>query len=170
MPEFILDHGTPEAARAFNKLDSFTQGYVQALFFTDSEPGTVREAEDDFSRVWNPETDSCLPGDVSFADLAPATLARIIADCERFQTVNAALLDAAKELEPKSPGFRYGHDYLDDERLGQLFWYARNGHGVSFTDDGDADCLKALQNACGWQTSFGQVDSYLGDDGQIYLM
>jgi hypothetical protein len=173
MPEFILDHGTPEASREFNKLDSFTQGYVQALFFTDCEPGT-RQAEpdetpDDSDCIWNPETQSSLPGDVSVADLAPVTLARIIADCAAFQTANAALLEQAQELEPGSEGLRYGRDGLNDERLGMLFWYARNGHGVAFTDDGDAPCLQLLQDACGYGTAFPQVDTGLGDDGLIYF-
>jgi hypothetical protein len=174
MPEFILDHGTPEAAREFNKLDSFTQGYIQAMFFTDEER-LCEESEGDHKMpavAFNLETmESRFVGgnSVSFADLAPATLARIIADCAAFQTANAALLEQAAELEPGSEGLRYGRNALDDERLGMLFWYARNGHGVAFTDDGDAPCLKALQAACGYGTVFPQLDTGLGDDGKIYF-
>lgn len=170
MPEFILDHGNQETAKAFAALDSFTQGYIEAMFFTDTEHNSVREAEPDSrDRQWNPETDSNLPGDVSFADLAPETLARIIADCQRFQTAHAPLLEQAAELEPGSESFRYARNTLDDRRLGQLFWYARNGHGVAFTDDGNATCLHALQDACGFGTAFSTVDSCVGDDGLIYL-
>ena len=174
MPEFILDHGTPEAAREFNKMDSFTQGYVQALFFTDEER-LCEESEGDHEMpavAFNMATmeSRFVGGDsVSFADLAPETLSRIIADCAAFQTANAALLDAAKELVPGESGLRYGRVELNDERLGMLFWYARNGHGVAFTDDGDAPCLQALQDACGWRTPFAQVDTGLGDDGLIYF-
>jgi hypothetical protein len=114
-------------------------------------------------------THSNLPGDVTFSDLAPETLTRIIADCATFQIVNETLLAEASELVPGSDGLRYGNDVLDDRRLGQLFWYARNGHGVSFLDDGDAPCLEALQDACGYGTAFSTVDSYLGDDGLIYF-
>lgn len=172
MPEFILDHGSKESARKFASLDSFTQGYIEAMFFTDSEPGTVRPDEDsaaDDPNVWNPDKHSSLPGDVTLADLAPEALARIVADCAAFQKANETLLAEASELVPGSEGLQYGRDVLDDGRLGQLFWYARNGHGVSFLDDGDAPCLRALQDACGFGTAFSTVDSYLGDDGLIYL-
>lgn len=167
MPEFILDLG--DKASEFAALDSFTQGYIEALFFTDEEQLCEESGRDMPSVAVNMTTmESRFVGGDSpgFADLAPEALAKIIADCERFQTAHAALLDAAKELEPGSPSFRYGRNPLDDERLGQLFWYARNGHGVSFTDDGDAPCLQALQDAC---RTFGGVWSYVGDDGLVYL-
>jgi hypothetical protein len=159
MPEFILDMGSPNDARRFNALDDFTQGYVEAMFFTEMEHGTDSDS-------WNPEEHSSLPGDVTFADLSQTALATMGADCARFQERNATLLDAARALEPGSAGFRYGRDALNDKRLGQLFWYARNGHGVSFCDDGDADCLRTLQRiaqACGgrWVT--------FGDDDMIYV-
>lgn len=169
MPEFILDLGSPEHARDFNALDSFTQGYIEALFFTDEEQLCEESGRDmpavafDMATMESRFVGGNSPG---FADLAPATLAKIVADCARFQTANRALLDQASELEPGSESFRYGRNVLDDERLGQLFWYARNGHGISFEDDGDAPCLEALQNAA---EAFRQVDSYVGDDGLVYL-
>lgn len=216
MPEFYLDTsgeiigtGKPnrngQPSTFWNHLDSFTQGYIQALFFTDCEHGTVSaknaaegagweetsegqwsrgpdpddgaeviadSAEQacelsDISNVWNPEEHSNLPGDVAFSDLAPSALARIIADCAKFQEAHDELLDDARNLVPGDDGFKYGRDALDDERLGMLFWYARNGHGVAFTDDGDAPCLQALQNAA---RAFCGSDVYLGDDGLIYIM
>ena len=36
MPEFVLDLGAPEAAEAYNALDAFTQGYVEAMFFAET--------------------------------------------------------------------------------------------------------------------------------------
>lgn len=174
MPEFILDHGSPEASREYAKLDSFTQGYVQALFFTDEER-LCEESEGDHEmpgvaiNLQTMESRFVGGNSVSFADLAPETLARIIADCQAFQTTNAALLEQAKALEPRGDGLRYANEALTDERLGMLFWYARNGHGVAFTDDGDAACLEDLQNACGYGTEFPGVDTGLGDDGLIYF-
>jgi hypothetical protein len=171
MPEFILDHGSPDAAKQFRALDSFTQGYIEAMFFTDAEPGTVRPDPDDTSEyvdpcIWRPEVHSSLPGDVTFAELAPATLQRVVDDCARFQKEQAMFLRIARDLEPGEEIFRYAKEPLDDRRLGQLFWYARNGHGVAFTDDGSAIALEKLQEAA--QAS-RPVDSYLGDDGLIYL-
>jgi hypothetical protein len=34
MLQFVLDLGSPEAARRFNDLDHFTQGYITAAFWT----------------------------------------------------------------------------------------------------------------------------------------
>lgn len=168
MPEFILDHGDAETAKVFRGLDSFTQGYIEAMFFTDCEHGTVRPDPDEATthRTWNPEENSSLPGDVSFADLAPATLARIVDDCLAFQERYSSAIDDARELVPGGDGFKYGHEALTEQRLGNLFWYARQGHGVAFTDDGDAPCLKVLQGA---SKLWRQTDSDLGDDGLIYL-
>lgn len=47
MPEFILDKGTLEAARVFQHLDAFTQGYIEAAFFTETgylENGDLEDA------------------------------------------------------------------------------------------------------------------------------
>jgi hypothetical protein len=172
MPEFILDTGDSDATARFNALDSFTQGYIEALFFTDEEqlcndPDSDFEMPDVAVNLKTMESRFVGGNSPGFGDLAEPALARIVVDCQRFQADNAALLGAACELEPGSEGLRYAREALDDRRLGQLFWYARNGHGVSFTDDGHAPCLEALQNAA---RPFRQVDPYIGDDGRVYLM
>src|ERR1017187_4437460 len=96
MPEFIVDTAggvalpdvpAGNSQHYWASLDAFTQGYMEALFFTDSEPGARED--------WNPETDSSLPGDVGFSDLAPDTLASIIAVCEEFQLSAGHLLAEA---------------------------------------------------------------------------
>lgn len=167
MPEFILDLGFSEHAKAFRQLDSFTQGYIEAMFFTDCEHGTARDL---FAlpgdTVWNPEKHSSLPGDATLADLSPEALEACVATCTAFQKANETFLGDARNLIPGEAGLQYGRNELDDRRLGQLFWYARCGHGVSFTDDGSAYCLEALQKAA---QRVGDVDSYLGDDSLIYL-
>ncbi len=169
MPEFVLDHGSPESARVFRALDSFTQGYIEAMFFTDEEQLCEESGREMPSVAFNLETmESRFVGGDSpgFGDLAPAALTRIMADCAAFQAANEALLSEAMELVPGEAGFKYGREALNDERLGQLFWYARNGHGVAFTDDGNAPCLEALQRA---GQACGGVWSCVGDDGLIYL-
>ncbi|MDI1263882.1 MAG: hypothetical protein PS018_11555 [bacterium] len=153
MPEFVLDRGTAESARHFESLDTFTQAYIEALFFTEAEHGTVTERESTSPRVrvWNPETDSSLPGDIDFSDLAPETLAHIIADCAAFQAdaTAAAYID---DLDAQA-----GHD----------FWLTRNGHGAGFWDgnwpEPGASYLDARSKAS------GGIDVYLGDDGKVYL-
>lgn len=148
MPEFRMNG----RCDAFTALDAFTQGCIECIFFTNTEPGTTRE-------TWNPETQSSLPGDVGFQDLAPETLASIIADCERFQKAHAKLLAKA-----------YNRPGYDEERAGRDFWYTRNGHGVGFWDRDELgkDLGAKLSACCGWRTKFPDVDVYLGDDGKVY--
>lgn len=162
MPEFEMA-GKEEPA--FRALDEFTQAYVEAMFFTDTETGSVQEPTDDFERRWNPETDSSLPGDVGFYDLAPESLADIVRECARFQETHEALLAEAYELSAD------GRPYTP-ERAGHDFWLTRNGHGAGFWDrqfEGDSDIGDRLSKVCGWQTAFGEVWSGMGDDGKVYL-
>jgi hypothetical protein len=145
MPEFILDHGSPEGSRTFASLDAFTQGYVEAMFFTnmsDSDDGDLEYA--------------------TVADLAPETFERIKRDCARFQEENADLLAQAYDRE----------DY-SEEQAGRDFWFTRNGHGVGFWDRKQLDAGDlgdALSERCGWRSkSFHELSPYLGDDGCVYL-
>lgn len=147
MPQFILDG---KDAPTFAALDPFTQGYIEAMFFTECEPGTTRE-------TWKPETQSSLPGDVGFCDLAPDALARINHDCAEFQRAKAALLSWA-----------YQRNY-DATQAGRDFWFTRCGHGVGYWDrkeleaKGLGDALSEAARKC------GQRWAYLGDDGRVYL-
>lgn len=65
--------------------------------------------------------------------------------CEEFMTVNAAAIEQALELEPGEEGLQYSRGrYMDHDRIGSTFYLLYVGHGVSFTDDGDAPCLKEM--------------------------
>lgn len=75
MPEFILDTGDELSTRLFAELDRFTQGYIEALFFTNQEPDAL--------------------GDANAGQLASVTLVDIQRDCATFQQANAALLTLA---------------------------------------------------------------------------
>ena len=99
MPEFILDHGTASAARTFNSLDTFTQGYVEAVFWLLDEE--IKDA--------------------TFADLAPEALASIKEDCRDFQEANAADLE---EIDDHQAGVDF---WLTRNRHGAGFW--DRGHG-----------------------------------------
>jgi hypothetical protein len=164
MPEFILDSAGTVDGRDFADLDLFTQGYIEALFFTDCASGMSMVDWDLPENVEAREegaTDGQIPTDAGFSDLHPDSLASIIADCAAFQEANAADLAAVYELEPG----RYANGAtIDERRAGQFFWYARNGHGVAWTDDFSsddpgADILERLQNVCrgmvGRNVSFG---------------
>jgi hypothetical protein len=140
MPEFILDHGTSEAAKSFADLDSFTQGYIEAMFFTSTGTGDDEELEN-----------------ATVADLAPETLDRIKADCAKFQAMRPVDLDEACD-EGRIDGY-------DLEAAGRDFWYTRNGHGCGYWEQ-DGAAWDSLDRAA---KSFSSVDLYQGDDGRLYL-
>jgi len=152
MPQFILDSaGTvdlPPAPVAFDHLDEFTRGYIEALFFTEEAPGVDSE---EFETPEYQAADGSIPGDVGFSELAPDALAKIMRDCAAFQAAAAPLLALA-----------YERDY-SEEQAGRDFWLTRNGHGAGFWDR-DAlaadDLGRQLSDLCGWRTPFAEVAIY----------
>lgn len=141
MPEFTLDRGSPDAARQFQALDSFTQGYVEAMFFTSAS---------------SPD-DGGLYG-ATFADLHPDTLKSIIFECQEFQSDNRHTLDEALD-NGRVNGY-------DDAAAGRDFWYSRNGHGVGYFDRGLGDAGDKLQEAA-YQACESTL--YRGDDDFLHL-
>lgn len=130
-------------------MDSFTEGYIEAAF-------------------WASTDDQGEPLDRKYtsADLAPETIARMTADCEKFQTEDSELL----EDWPQRSDYA-GHD----------FWLTRNGHGAGFWDrymesesfpkfhTYDKGKLKVLgEKLAEASHKFGDFDLYVGDDGRIY--
>lgn len=142
MPEFILDHGSSEARQQFRTLNYFTQGYIEAMFFTST--GTGDDAENGLEHA-------------TVAELAPSTLDSIVADCKAFQVAHADNL-----AEACDNGRILGYDM---ERAGNDYWYTRNGHGTGFCDRGLGDIGDKLAKAARYS------ERYLvrGDDGLIYL-
>lgn len=126
-------------------LDSFTQGYIEALFFTSQ--GDDGEAFEQ-----------------GFSDLAPEALARIISDCAAFQASGTAWCTYAQ-----SPHVKSSADAATEQQAGGDFWFTRNRSGVGFWErepgvyGTHADALTDAAYA------FGEVDAYLGDDGRVYL-
>jgi hypothetical protein len=148
MPEYILPI---DDRKNWNSLDAFTQGYIEAIFFTNVEPGTTAETHE-------PETQSSLPGDASFDDLSEEAVAEIKRECAEFQARYAAEIAKAIEI---------GKDY-DDAAAGRDFWYTRCGHGVGFWGRDLGEIGDKLTAACGFRTEFPDRSVYLGDDGRIY--
>lgn len=162
MPEFQLDtSGTvlglpieteaggmkPDGCYSWNVLDAFTQGYIEALFFT-----------------W-PENEGDYIGGITspgFSDLAPETLGLIIRDCATFQRETSAYLADAYMREP--------FNEYKPKQAGSDFWFSRCGHGVGYWDrpqlkaDGLGDILTGIA-----ADEFGNVDAYLGDNGRVYI-
>ena len=119
MPEFILDHGDTEHFKLFHGLDAFTQGYIEAAFFTSTGSGDDESLET-----------------ATTAEIAPTALAAVVADCARWQEANAALLAEA-----------YATGY-EPQRAGNDYWYTRNGHGTGFWDRDLGETGDMLANAC----------------------
>ena len=160
MPEFSLDRGTPESAKVFEALDAFTQAYIETAFWIEMEMGTFREPHEG-AATWDPEVHSSLPGDVTFADLSPETLERMVKDCDEFMHSDAWLLICA------ALGDKLDFDGGADSRQGgHDFWLTRNGHGAGFWDgDWPEPYATQLTEAA---KRFGTFELYLGDDGRIY--
>lgn len=139
MPEFILDHGDSETAKRFKALDSFTQGYIEAMFFTSTGSGDDGDLED-----------------ATIAELAPSAWEMILRDCKAFQEGYADDLQEAYDQDKANYGaIEAGRDY----------WYTRNGHGVGYWDRDLGDIGEALSKASGRH----ELYLVRGDDGLIYL-
>jgi hypothetical protein len=141
MPQFGLDHGSPYSAARYKALDAFTQGYIEAMMWTDA-----------------PEA--------SLDKLAPETWQIVERDCAAFQIGNAAALSAATDGGLGQQWPHSGGPYTM-HRAGRDYWLTRNGHGAGFDDHGmdaaiEADLVRAA-------TSEGVRDVYTGHDGKLYL-
>lgn len=137
MPEFQLSGAH---APTFKSLSYFAQGYIEALFFTNegNEDGEL--------------------GSAGFCDMAPETVARIVADCEAFQRACGPLLEEA-----------YERDYAEIQ-AGRDFWFTRCGHGVGYWDRTQLDAGGLGEKLSDAAREFGNVDPYLGDDGLVYVL
>lgn len=156
MPEFILDRGTPEASRTFASLDSFTQGYIEAMFFTENAPNAP-DLETFRAQEASGENEGSIPQDSTFADLAPPTLERIVRECQAFQLAHADDLAEACD-NGRIKGY-------DETAAGRDYWYSRNGHGVGYFDRDLGPVGDKLQQAA----RYSERHLYLGDDGLIYM-
>ena len=101
--------GTPVHDPAWDALDEFTRGYVEAAIWLLDED-VVRKA-----------------GGISHVDIPEETLKDMAADCRNFQAANQADLDilcAATANGSPYTAARAGHD----------LWLTRNGHGAGYWD------------------------------------
>lgn len=83
------------------------------------------------------------------SDFSDETIAKAVADCAKFQELAGEMLDE--------------HD--DDEMAPHDFWLTRNGHGAGFWDGDWPVNGDRLTGLCKF---FGEIDLYIGDDGEIY--
>lgn len=141
MPQFILPLGDPPGPATFASLDAFTQGYVEALFFTDASDPDDGDLQD-----------------ATFAELAPDALRTIEHQCTAFQVNNAKLLSRA-----------YDRDDYSEVQAGRDFWFTRNRHGAGFWDRTQLAAGKLgdrLSEAC---KLHHECYVYRGGDGQVHM-
>ena len=115
-------------------MDKFTQSYILAALWSTTDESTP-EGGDFLDENYGPD------------DLAPETIERMQADCNRFQAENAQDIDAREE--------QAGHD----------FWLTRCGHGCGYWDGDWLEAGDRLTEAC---KSYPDINLYVGDDGLIY--
>lgn len=108
--------------------------------------------------LWSSNDESGTPlDDAKYADceLAPETLARMTADCAKFEDAACKIINAADYVMGDFP---VAHD----------FWLTRNHHGAGFWDGDYPEAIsKQLTDLA---HSYGQCDLYVGDDNQIHAM
>jgi hypothetical protein len=158
MAEYSLDtRGTVKAQLGalsihiqVEKLDDFDRGYIEAMFFTEHDPG--RDTEAWLAGCNDGTNEGSIPNDVGVEHLSPRALGEIIEDCRAFKL-------ACVHVQP----LMGTDDYPEEAQAGRDFWYTRNGHGCGFWD-GDwpephaSDMTSAAK-------SFGEVS--VSFDGQM---
>ena len=107
---YDLTYRTPVARQRFLALDAFTRGFVESAFWVFDD--------DDLDRL----------GKV-FDDLDPAALAKMEADCQRFQAENA---------EPLALAYAFAGGYTPRE-AGRDFYLTRSRADVGFWSRGFGD-------------------------------
>lgn len=164
MPEFQMDKSgavvgveakslAPGEVTLWKDLDAFTQGYIEAMFFTEEREHVDGE---------DIEESGSIPHNSCFGMIEAESLAAIVSYCKRFQDVNAALLERAYEH-----GGRNGE--YDAERAGHDLWYTSQGHGVGYWDRGLEDVGQELADQCGFGHAFTEQYVETGDDGVIHV-
>ena len=120
--------------RVMQHTDKFLRSYITTALWSSLDESTPQGGE---------------PLDANYdpADLAPETIEKMKADCDKFQTKNAQDIDGREE--------QAGHD----------FWLTRNHHGSGFWDGDWPETGDRLTEAC---KSYPEVTLYVGDDGLIY--
>lgn len=124
-------------------LDTFTLAYLETALWSSTD-----------------ETGMHLDRNFDIDDIAPETLAQMIADCEAFQAAHYELIIAEGSC------LRCGPDYDEVGHAGHDFWLTRNGHGAGFWD-GHWE-LAAGETLTKAAAAYREVDLYVGDDGLLY--
>jgi hypothetical protein len=123
-------------------IDVFTEGFIDAMFFTEEKHG---------------EDDGNIDSELGYADIAPSLLAKIKADCNTFQSTYGGYFN--------NENCSY-HGCEVDAYAGHDFWLTRNGHGCGFWDGDWAEPVATVLTEAA--KGYGKLEVYVGDDNLIY--
>lgn len=159
MPEFVLN--TEGTGAPWHSLDGFTQGFIEAAFFTetshcyDSSEFFTEAAQED---VREGRADGSVPSDAGPAEIDRDSFCRIKDLCDEFQREHAALLSEA-----------YERDDYDETQAGRDLYFTRAGHGVGYWDrkqlEPQGDEWEALQRPLDtWSKEESELHRRLKDE------
>ena len=142
MPEYVLDHGTPEASVWYAKLAPFTRAYIEAAFFADDP-----SHDNDSDMV-----------ECSLADLSPSAARYLVTTADAFLAANE---DRILPYDDEAAG----HDlWFTQQGHGVGFWARSDSEAVErYGSTENRDALDAAAH------ELAEVELYLGDDGLIYV-
>lgn len=129
-------------------MDSMTRGYLTCALWSSNDESTPSGGEP-------------LDSTYGLDDIAPASVAKAMADCAEFLRKISPEDRDAYEQNTDRPG-----EWSGAEHMGHDFWLTRNGHGAGFWDRGLGELGERLTKVA---KTFGETDMYVGDDKVVYL-
>jgi hypothetical protein len=130
-------------------LEAFTQSYLGAALWSSMD-----------------DAGEPLDSDHDWTDIADEAMEAMRADCEAFYTANSEAIHC--DGAPLASDMDGSIAAREAAQAGHDFWLTRCGHGAGFWDgDWPEPCATQLDEA---SEAFGNVDLYIGDDGQIYAV
>lgn len=162
---WLLADRAPGATFAYDKpvewsdLDDFTQGYIEALFagcHTRPAGGNSVAEEADYDGF-------------AFSDLAPETVARIIADCAAFQTFPIGEDPFLRDAPRSDIAIQHWLKQRGTEAAaGAALWAYRSGNKDAFLKTSPrVISIVVLPKLEGAAKTFPPLTPYLADDGKV---
>lgn len=148
MPEFHLD--TAGGEPNWTELEPAVQGFIEAMFFCETCPGTDRAEWDDpdvQERLTEGQLDGTIPTDVGYAELDPESLLELRVFVLGWLGLNAGPVAEA-----------LARDGYDATRMGNDLYYTRAGHGTGFWDRSELDA-DDLGERLSSVTRYGEVNT-----------
>jgi hypothetical protein len=143
------------------RADRPLSGHSAEWHFFRSYVGTALATSHDDSNDCGGEP---MDSNYDISDIAPETLESMLRDCASFYARNRWHIHC--DDAPLSREFEGNIAAREAAMAGHDFWLTRCGHGAGFWDgDWPEPAASILDNA---SKAFGNIDLYLGDDGQIY--